>query len=236
MSETYQFSLPLVAAAQAQKHVTVNDALSRLDAVAQLRVISTVLATAPGSPVDGQAYIVAGSATGVWAGHEGEVAIFLNGGWIFITPLEGWSAWDETSGARLLFDGQYWHEGGITHSAGGAVTVAGVAEIDHVIGAGASSVTANVIPAGCVVTGVTGRVIAAISGPTDWSLGISGSLSQYGSGFGVGLNSFANGVSSSPQAFYADTPLELTANGGAFASGTVRLAVHYTQLITPRSV
>lgn len=236
MAETYQFSLPLVAAAQAQKHVTVNDALSRLDAVAQLRVVSTAVATPPGSPVDGQAYVVAAAATGVWAGHEGEVAVFLNGGWVFIVPLEGWSAWDEASGERLLFDGQDWHGGGIAHSAGGAVTVARVAEIDHVIGAGATSVTANVIPAGSVVTGVTGRVTVAISGPTDWALGVSGSPNQYGSGLGVALNSFANGISGSPQAFYADTPLELTSNGGAFVSGTVRLAVHYTQLVAPRSV
>ena len=236
MSETYQFSLPLVAAAQAQKHVTVNDALSRLDAVAQLRVTSTALATAPGSPIDGQAYVVAGSATGVWAGHEGDVAVFLNGGWIFIPPLEGWSAWNEASSSRLLFDGQDWHEGGVAHSAGGAVTIARVAEIDHVIAGGVSSVTANMIPAGSVVTGVTGRVISAISGPTDWALGVSGSPNQYGSGLGIALNSFANGLSGSPQAFYSDTPLELTSNGGAFVDGTVRLAVHYTQLTAPRPV
>ena len=39
MVETYQFKLPLVQAAQAQKHVSVNEALARLDAAVQLWLI-----------------------------------------------------------------------------------------------------------------------------------------------------------------------------------------------------
>ena len=35
MASTAQLALPLVAPAQAQKHVTVNEALARLDAAAQ---------------------------------------------------------------------------------------------------------------------------------------------------------------------------------------------------------
>lgn len=236
MSETYQFALSLVAASQAQKHVTINDALSRLDAVAQLRVVSTVVASPPGSSVGGQAYLVPAGATGAWVGNEEKIAVFLNGGWIYFTPLEGWKAWDEASGMPLLFDGQDWHLGGVSHSEGGAATVEQVVEIDHVIGAGATSTTAAFIPASAVVTGVTGRVIDAISGPTDWSLGVAGSVNRYGSGLGGGLNSYANGLTGSPLAYYADTALELTSNGGDFASGTVRLAVHFSKLTPPRGV
>ena len=36
MAKTAQLDLPLVMPAQAQKHVTVNEALARLDAAAQL--------------------------------------------------------------------------------------------------------------------------------------------------------------------------------------------------------
>ncbi len=49
MSETYQFKLALLEAAQAQKHVTVNEAFARLDALAQLRVQSRS-ADVPASP------------------------------------------------------------------------------------------------------------------------------------------------------------------------------------------
>ena len=41
MARTAQLSLPLVMPSQAQKHVTVNEALARLDAAAQLRVHSS---------------------------------------------------------------------------------------------------------------------------------------------------------------------------------------------------
>jgi|GEM_PF-6288118 len=105
MTETYQFGLPLVASGQAQKHVTVNEALARLDAVAQLRVVDDSLATPPGSAVDGQAWIVASGATDAWSGHEAEIALFANGGWVFIMPKTGWSAWVETAGARTEFSG-----------------------------------------------------------------------------------------------------------------------------------
>ena len=55
MSETGQFGLPLIEAAQAQKHVTVNDALWRLDTLAQLRLLSISESVPPVSPADGAA-------------------------------------------------------------------------------------------------------------------------------------------------------------------------------------
>ena len=47
MAETSQFSLPLLSSAQAQKHITVNEALAIVDAVAQLRFLSATIATPP---------------------------------------------------------------------------------------------------------------------------------------------------------------------------------------------
>ena len=40
MQTTPQFNLPLIQSGQAQKHITMNEALTRLDALAQLRLIS----------------------------------------------------------------------------------------------------------------------------------------------------------------------------------------------------
>ena len=54
MSDTYQFGLPLVQAAQAQKHVTVNEALTRLDAVAQMRVKADDWEIPSANPVESQ--------------------------------------------------------------------------------------------------------------------------------------------------------------------------------------
>jgi len=53
--------LPYLAPAQAQKHVTHNEALRQLDAIVQLSV-NTIAGDAPAAPDEGERYIVAASA------------------------------------------------------------------------------------------------------------------------------------------------------------------------------
>ena len=50
MDATSNLSLPFIMAAQAQKHVTHNEALRALDAVVQLMVLDKDLDSPPGSP------------------------------------------------------------------------------------------------------------------------------------------------------------------------------------------
>jgi len=85
-----------------------------------------------------------------------------------------------------------------------------------------------------VVIGATARVTSAIVGTlTSWQLGNPGAVGRYGSGLGLGAGSYARGVLSQPTAFYAPTPMQLDATGGAFAGGTVRIAVHYLEIALP---
>ena len=65
MDDTANLKLPFIMAAQAQKHVTHNEALRILDAVVQLSVINRDLATPPASPTNGQRYII-----GALPGHD----------------------------------------------------------------------------------------------------------------------------------------------------------------------
>ena len=58
MSETTHLGLPLVQPAQAQKHVTVNEALAKLDGLTQLILSSVTILTPPTSASDGQSYFV----------------------------------------------------------------------------------------------------------------------------------------------------------------------------------
>ena len=51
MSETSRLGLPLVQAAQAQKHVTVNEALLRIDALAQIELLGVDATAPPGTPL-----------------------------------------------------------------------------------------------------------------------------------------------------------------------------------------
>lgn len=108
MSETPNLGLPLLATAQAQKHVTHNEALLALDALVQCAVLDRDLAAPPGSPAEGDRYIVAGSPTGAWAGHAGEVVAFSAGAWSFHEPKAGFLAFVADEAMLLVHDGAAW--------------------------------------------------------------------------------------------------------------------------------
>ncbi len=237
MTSTPTLGLPLLQPSQAQKHVTVNEALVRLDALAQLTLASRSLTQPPAAPVEGDLYAVPTGATGAWSGADGQAAVYVNGGWAFVAPKPGWQGWIADEGAAAQFDGQAWVAGSGSLSPNGAATMFRVVEIDHTIAAGASSDTLPVIPAQSVVFGVTGRVLSTITGAaTSWQLGIGGvSANRYGNGLGLSAGSWLRGITSQPLAYYADTPLTLTGEGGDFSGGVVRLAVHIAELALPRA-
>lgn len=108
MSDTPLLALPYLAASQAQKHVIYNEALSVIDGLIHLSVITRTLATPPTTPVDGDRYLVAASPTAVWAGHAGQIALRMEGAWRFLSPRKGWQMWVEAENALLIFDGTNW--------------------------------------------------------------------------------------------------------------------------------
>ena len=57
MDFSAKLSLPYLLPNQAQKHVTLNDSLRRLDAIVQLSVISSDLTTPPDNPEEGDRYL-----------------------------------------------------------------------------------------------------------------------------------------------------------------------------------
>lgn len=237
MGSTTKLGLPLVQAAQAQKHVTVNEALGRLDAMVGLTLVSRSQTAPPTTSADGDSYGVPVGAVNAWQGQEGAIAVFANGGWDFVLPTVGRSAWIADEGYAATFDGVDWIVGLGAVSGNGAGLVHRVIELDHTVLAGPSSTTTLVIPANALVYGVTGRVLSTIGGTaTSWQLGIDGvSADRYGSGLGLVAGSWARGITSAPLAYYADTALTLTGEGGDFSGGVVRLAVHVCELTLPRA-
>lgn len=235
MTETTQLGLPLVQPAQAQKHVTVNEAFARLDALAQITLAGQG-AVAPVSPVEGALYTVEAGASGAWTGEDGRLALFLNGGWSFVTPQVGWRGWRADTGVAVAFDGVDWVPGGGAFSPNGAGFVQRSIEIDHSIGAGATSSVSGFIPANATVYGITGRVLADIGGASSLEVGVAGSSNRYGSGIGVSAGAWLRGITGNPLAYYSDTDVVLTATGGSFAgTGVLRLAVHFAELTLPRA-
>ena len=241
---TSNLALPYLAAAQAQKHVTVNEAL---DALVQLSVISAAIAIPPGTPVEGDRYIVASAATGAWAGWDSSVAQFSGGAWHRLIPRTGWLAWDAAGGQLLVRTGAAW--AGLEAAMGllaraasvrvaqgptGAATDMVVAE-ELLSGLSGASVTSTIsIPDRAIVLGVSPRTITAITGATAYDCGIAGEISKFGGSLGIAAGSTNVGVIG-PQAFYAATPIVLTANGGSFTGGAVRIAIHYLLPIAPQS-
>lgn len=91
-----RLSLPLIQPSQAQKHVTHNSALELLDVISQLHVIAIDAQTPPASAANGDAYALGDAPQLEWAGQPQQIALRANGGWLFVTPRNGWRLWDET--------------------------------------------------------------------------------------------------------------------------------------------
>lgn len=108
--------MPYLQPAQAQKHVTHNEALRALDALVQLGVQSRVLNAPPAALDAGNRYIVAAGAQGDWTGHAGDIALYEGNGWSFYTPQAGWLAYVLDEDQSVLWDGAGWRQPGGTAS------------------------------------------------------------------------------------------------------------------------
>lgn len=231
---TARLGLPLMQPAQAQKHVTLNESLARLDGLVNLVLASTTLATPPASAAEGICYAVPTGAVNAWAGQDGKIAIGSNGGWVFAAPQRGMRAHDLGTGATLVHDGQGWLDGALTMTSSGAGMSARVAEVEVLLTPGSSVTAPLAVPAKAMVIGATARVTQAITGTaTGWSLGTAGALDRFGSGLGTGVGAWAHGILGSPVTYWSVASLILTAQGGTFSGGRVRLALHWWELRLP---
>ncbi|MCK5931911.1 MAG: DUF2793 domain-containing protein [Fulvimarina manganoxydans] len=108
MSETANLALPYILAAQAQKHLTHNEALRALDAIVHLSVLDLDRTEPPAEPQEGDRHIVAAPAGGEWVGRGAQIAAFQDGAWAFFTPRAGWLAHVAGDGRLRRYDGERW--------------------------------------------------------------------------------------------------------------------------------
>jgi uncharacterized protein DUF2793 len=123
-------NLPYLAPAQAQKHVTHNEALQILDGVVQLSVADRTLTAPPAAPATGARHIIAAPANADWSGHENEVALWTGRAWTFMVPQVGWRVWAVAENLELV-----WHTG-VWQS-----VLAGGAPLDNVVSVGVNAVS-----------------------------------------------------------------------------------------------
>ncbi|SLN74530.1 DUF2793 domain-containing protein [Roseisalinus antarcticus] len=107
---TTKLLLPYILAAQAQKHVTHNEALRLLDGFVQMSVPDRDLTVPPAGASEGDRYIVAASATGEWADWDNDVAMFADGAWFRLPRQIGWRAWVEDEDTLVVWNGSVWFD------------------------------------------------------------------------------------------------------------------------------
>lgn len=93
MTTTPRTGLTLLSAGQDGAEVSTNSALNLLDAGwGGVKILDRNLTAPPGSPSNGDSYIVATSPTGGWAGQAAKIAVY-DSAWKFITPSGGMMAY-----------------------------------------------------------------------------------------------------------------------------------------------
>jgi hypothetical protein len=240
MSETSpNLDLPLIMPAQAQKHVTVNEALMRLDALVQARAESATIALQPAAPTDGALWVLPAGATGIeWAlMAPGNLALYRDGVWSEIAPRIGWRLYVVDTKSELVFGGDAWRPASdqevLAETPNRARTRAVLLEETVDTLTGSEVISTLSIPARSIVFCVSVRTIEAISGASSFDCGIEGETSKFGGSLGVSAGAVNIGVVG-PTAYYSDTPIRLTANGGDFTGGCVRLVIHAWQPDAPQ--
>lgn len=111
MSATARYTLPLLTAGQAQKELSHNEALTRIDALIQPCVEAVGLNVPPGAPETGECWIVGSAPEAAWAGAADALALWTAGGWRFAGPREGMTAWVRTSSLVARYGPEGWTVG-----------------------------------------------------------------------------------------------------------------------------
>ncbi|MBB3964988.1 DUF2793 domain-containing protein [Rhizobium metallidurans] len=125
--QTNNLALPYILPSQAQKHVPHNEALRRLDTVVQLAILGERQSppeTAPGTPAEGDRYLVGADPQGEWLGRQGLVSVWQDGAWAYQSPNPGWRAFFLDTRQLRAFDGTNWNA--ISLDADGSLPMIGV--------------------------------------------------------------------------------------------------------------
>lgn len=131
-----RLNLPYLQAGQMQKHVTLNEALTRLDALVQAAVASRTTAEQPGAADDGTLHILPEDAVGAqWAGFAaGDLVRCEAGGWTLVETAPGTRAYVLDEG-RLVVRGE-----------SGWSDVGGADRLDDLAGLGVGTASDEVNP------------------------------------------------------------------------------------------
>jgi hypothetical protein len=198
MAITHNLGITLLEQAQAQKEVTINQAIAVLDAAFNPSVLDKDLATPPASPTAGDSYLIASAPAGAWAGKANYVT-YYDSGWRFIAPKEGLTIWVADETAEYRYSGSAWAiaSGG----GGGSGDVVGPASsVDNTL-ARFDGTTGKLIQGSTVTVADTGALAVTSGSPIAFAVGANGATnpaltvdaSTASSATGVAIKSAASG-------------------------------------------
>lgn len=122
MSQTStRYQLPYIMPGQAQKHVTHNEAIRALDVLLHVSAVSREVENVPAEPQEGESYLLGETPQGVFAGHANKLAHFVDGAWMFYTPVNGLIANIEDEAICVIWRADSWQE--LATGKGGTIDV-----------------------------------------------------------------------------------------------------------------
>ena len=124
-----------------------NEAIQTLEALVAPSVEEPPRVSPPASPALGSCYLIAAGATGAWTGKQDHLACFTAGGWRFIPPVDGMTAYVRSTSVWAVYRSSAWELGVLR---GSALNVGG----QQVVGARGTAIAA---PAGGTTVDVEGR-------------------------------------------------------------------------------
>lgn len=213
MSEnSSRLSLPFIMPSQAQKHVTHNEALQKLDVLVQTVVEAFDATDPPAAPTDGATWALGAAPTADWSNNAHNLATWTNGAWLFNALQQGFTAIENGGTEVLIWDGSAWNPTEISklsnltglgvntgHDATNRLSVSSPATLLSHEGAGhqvkINKATATDTASLLFQTNWSGRVEMGAAGNDDFAIKVSPDGSSWTTGLSIDA---ATGVVSAP--------------------------------------
>lgn len=167
MTTSNRLAITELAETQNNRHATVNEAIAKLEAGAgQFGAVSVGDNAPPGSPSEGDIYVVGTAGSGAWSGHNEQVAVYYNAAWLFLPALDGMMAYAADEDAYYYFDGTDWTA--LNIGGGGTLPTKATAAEVRSSAAGNLYVAAEIIESASALVALTDAATIAV----DWDTGI----------------------------------------------------------------
>lgn len=152
---TARLGMPMLQPGQAQKELYHNEALALIDLALHATVTAIGLDIPPASPTPGASWIIGAAPTGAWAGAAHQLAGWTAGGWRFVVPTEGMTAWSIADGLEARFVGGAWiiGEAQAARLKIGGVQVVGAQQPDIAVPSGGTTIDAEARTALALILG-----------------------------------------------------------------------------------